>query len=144
MSKGRGRVEWSLDLEHLRARAGQIVSETKAGAAEVKTASLREALKGATAATIELAFPVGPASVRALEAGASNLFEAELRYIGEYKFAVSGGAERVISLRQRASAAGDPGAQAGAARDLSWDIALARNLPLRLRIACAWARRILT
>ncbi len=135
MSKEQRRVEWSLDLEHLRVRAGQLVSETMSGSAETKTASLSEARKDAVSATIDIAFPVGQASVRALEAGAPNLFEAELTYVGEYEFAVSGGAERVISLRQKAGAAGEIGALAGKAKDLRWDIALARNLPIRLSMA---------
>lgn len=135
MSEERRKVEWSLDLEHLKVRAGQMVSDAMGGRAETKTASLREALEGATSATIEIAFPVGQASIKALEPGSPNLFEAELTYVGEYEFEVSGGAERVIRLRQKSSSASDFGAMAGKAQDLRWDIALARNLPLRLRVA---------
>lgn len=135
MSEERRKVEWSLDLEHLRVRAGQIVSEAMGGAAETKTASLSKALDGTASAVIEIAFPVGRASVAALEARSPNLFEAELRYVGEVEFDVSGGAERVISLRQKGSSVGDLGALAGRAQDLRWDIALARNLPLRLVLA---------
>ena len=55
--------------------------------------------------------------------------------MGEYEFEVSGGAERVISLRQKGGLAGEFGAMAGVARDLRWDISLARNLPIDLSIA---------
>ncbi len=135
MSKERRKVEWSLDFEHLKLRAGQMVSDAMGGTAETKTASLREALEGVTSATIEIAFSVGKASIKALEPGSPNLFEAELTYVGEYEFELSGGAERVIRLRQKSNSASDFGALAGKAQDLRWDIALARNLPLRLRVA---------
>lgn len=135
MSRERRKVEWSLDLEHLRVRAGQLVSDAMGGTAETKRASLSESLDQAASAQIEIAFPVGQASVKALETGSPNLFEAELTYVGEIEFEVSGGAERIISLRQSGGSAGDFGAMAGKARDLRWDVALARNLPIKLSIA---------
>jgi len=135
MSKERRKIEWSLDLEGLKVRAGQFVSDAMGGRAESKTASLSESLEGAASLKIEIAFPAGRASIKALEAGAPNLFEAALRYIGEYDFDVRGGAERVIRLRQKSGAAEDLGAMAVKARDLRWDIALARNLPMQLRLA---------
>ncbi len=135
MSKERRKVEWSLDLEDLKVRAGQFVSDAMGGRVETKTASLSESLEDAASVKIEIAFPVGRASVKALESGAPNLFEAELTYIGEYEFDVSGGAERVIRLRQKSGSAEDLGAMAGKAKDLRWDIALARNLPMQLRAA---------
>lgn len=135
MSEERRKVEWSLDLEHLRVRAGQFVSDAMGGSAETKRASLSEPLDQAASAQIEIAFPVGQASVKALEPGSPKLFEAELTYVGEYEFDVSGGAERVISLRQKSSAASDFGAMAGKAKDLRWDIALARDLPIHLSIS---------
>lgn len=135
MSGERRKVEWSLDLEHLRVRAGQMVSDAMGGTAETKRASLSESRDHAASATIEIAFPVGQAGIKALEPGSPNLFEAELTYVGEYEFAVSGAAERVISLRQQGGSAGDLGAMAGVARDLRWDIGLARSLPIHLSIA---------
>ena len=135
MSRERRKVEWSLDLDDMRARAGQFVSDATGGATETKTASLSESLDKAERARIDIAFPVGQASIKALAPGSPNLFEAELTYVGEVDFNVSGGAERVISLRQRSSIASDFGALASKARDLRWDIALARDLPIRLDIA---------
>lgn len=134
MSREGRRVEWSLDLEHMKVRAGQFVSDAIGGAAETKTASLAEPLDGAAAATIALAFPAGQASVRALEARSLKLFAAELSYVGEYEFIASGSAERRISLRQKRGFSGDLGAMAGKAQGLRWDIAIARNLPVRLGI----------
>ncbi|MYD10518.1 MAG: hypothetical protein F4X02_10805 [Chloroflexi bacterium] len=135
MSRERRKVERSLDLEHLNVRAGQFVTGATGGRAETRTASLSEALDNAERARIEIAFPVGQASITALAPGSPNLFEAELTYVGEYEFDVIGAAERVISLRQRCSVASELGALAGRARDLRWDISLARGLPIRLGIA---------
>lgn len=135
MSRERRKVEWSLDLEHLKVRAGQMVSDAMGGTAETKRASLSESRDHAASAKIEIAFPVGQAGIKALEPGSPNLFEAELTYVGEYEVAVSGAAERAISLRQKGGLAGEFGAMAGVARDLRWDIGLARSLPIHLNIA---------
>lgn len=135
MSKEQRRVEWSLDLDHMRVRAGQLVSDVMGGSVETKQASLREPLNHAVSAKVDIAFPVGQAIVKALDAQSPSLFEAELNYVGEYEYTVSGAAERIISLRQKGGSAGDFGAMASKAQDLRWDIALARDLPLRLRVA---------
>lgn len=135
MSKERRTVEWSLDLERMKVRARQFVSDAMGGTAETKTASLRASLDSAASAKIGIAFPVGQGNIKALEAQSPKLFEAELTYLGDYDFDVSGAAERVISLRQLSDLAGDLGAMAGKAQDLRWDIALARNLPIHLSIA---------
>ena len=134
MSKEQRKVEWSFDFEDLRVRAGQFVSDMMGGEVEAKRASLQAERGEATSASIQVDFSVGRATVSALDAGSANLFQAELRYIGEYEFEVSGGAERVISLRQKGSFPRDLAAMAGNAQELHWDIALAQNLPLKLRL----------
>ena len=134
MSKERRTVEWSLDFEDMRVRAGQFVSDTVGGTAEVKTAALAERLDGAASARVEIEFSVGRATLNALDAGSPNLFEAQLSYVGEYEYTVSGAAERVISLRQRGNFPRDIAATVVHARDLHWDIALAPNLPLQLKL----------
>ena len=134
MSKERRTVEWSLDFEDMRVRAGQFVSDTMGGTAEVKTAALAERLDGAASARVEIEFSVGRATLNALDAGSPNLFEAQLSYVGEYEYTVSGAAERVISLRQGGNFPRDIAATVVHARDLHWDIALAPNLPLQLKL----------
>ena len=134
MSKGQGKVEWSLDLGKMRVRAGQVVSDVMGGRAETKRASLSEPRQGAVSAQIEIAFPVGGAALKALEAESPSLVEAELTYVGEYAYSVSGDTERRISLRQAGALGGDFGAMDGNASDLRWDIAVARNLPLQLKL----------
>ena len=134
MKKQNRKVEWSLDFGDMRVRAGQFVSDTMGGTAEVKTAALAERLDGAASARVEIEFSVGRATVKALDAGSPNLFEAQLSYVGEYEYTVSGAAERVISLRQRGNFPRDIAATVVHARDLHWDIALAKNLPLQLKL----------
>ena len=134
MSKERRTVEWSLDFEDMPVRAGQFVSDTMGGTTEVKTAALAERLDGAASARVEIEFSVGRATLNALDAGSPNLFEAQLSYVGEYEYTVSGAAERVISLRQRGNFPRDIAATVVHARDLHWDIALAKNLPLQLKL----------
>ena len=134
MSKEQRKVEWSLDLENLRVRAGQFVTEQIGEPATLKRASLHEELDGATAAQITIAHPIGRTTVRALDADSPNLFHAELRTIGEYDFDVSGGGERVILLRFRGGDSAKPPAMIGSAEELYCDIGLARGLPITLKL----------
>ncbi|MDE2777664.1 MAG: hypothetical protein OXI77_17185 [Chloroflexota bacterium] len=135
MSKERRKVEWSLDLENLRVRAGQFVTEQIGEPAMLKRASLREELEGARAAQITIANPVGRTTVRALDADSPNLFQAELHTIGDYDFDVSGGGERVILLRFRGGDSAKLPAMIGKAQELYCDIGLARGLPMTLKLA---------
>ncbi len=134
MSEGRRRVEWSLDLENLRARAGQVVSESMGERVKAKRASLREGLKGAAAARIEIESPVGRTTIRALDADSPNLFEAELSTVGDYEFAVRGEAERVVTLRQKGDVGAGLPAMISGAEDLYCEIALAPSLPMTLAL----------
>ena len=134
MSERRRKVEWSLDLENLRARAGQFVSDRMGEPAKAKRASLREALKAAESARILIERPVGRTAISALAADSPNLFEAELSYAGDYDFDVSGGVERVLSLRQKASFGAGLPAMTSGAEDWYCDIALAPGLPLTLAL----------
>ncbi len=134
MSKEERKVEWSLDLENMKVRAGQFVSEAMGEPAETKRETLRERKDGAASARIAIEFSLGRATISALDVGSPFLFQAELRYVGELAYEVSGGAERVISLRQKASA---PQAMAAFLKDeeeLHWDIALAPDIPLTLAL----------
>ncbi len=134
MSDERRKVEWSLDLEQMRLRAGQAISDMMGGTAEVKEAQLREARSGAVSADITIEFSVGQASIRALPADSPDLFQAQISYVGEYEFTVSGGPERVIRLRQLSDAGQAFGAAVSKAKNLRWDIGLAPGLPLKLKL----------
>ncbi len=134
MSKKPHKVDWSIDLEQLRVRAGQFVTEAFGSPAEVKTANLQEERAGAKSARVEIEFSVGSASLAALPADAAALFQAQLRYTGEYEFTVRGGEQRIISLRQRSDSPRDFAGAFNKAQDLHWQIELAQNLPLQLRL----------
>ncbi len=134
MSDEKRKLEWSLDLGDLRARATQFVSDMAGGKAETKQASLREERGDATSAQLIGEFAVGRTTLGPLPADSDALFTAELRYVGEYEYEVAGAAERVIKLRQRSGAPRDWAALAGSAQDLHWELALARGMPLRLRL----------
>ena len=134
MSKQERKVEWSLDLENMRVRAGQFVGEAMGEPAEVKQTTLRELQNGAASARIAIEFALGRATISALDIDSPLLFQAELRYVGELEYEVSGGAERVISLRQKTSAPGAIAAIMNNNEDLHWDIALAPDLPLTLAL----------
>ncbi|MCY3833680.1 MAG: toast rack family protein [Chloroflexi bacterium] len=133
MSNGDRKVEWSFDFENMRVRAGQVVAETLGGA-EVKRLSLREALKGAESARVEIDFSVGRATLRALDVDSPNLLEADLTYVGDIEFQVEGEAQRVITLRQLGSSASGLAALISDEHDLHWDIRLARQIPLTLAL----------
>jgi len=128
------KVEWSFDFENMRVRAGQVVAETLGGREKVKRISLREALKGAESARVEIAFSVGRATLRALDAESPNLLEAELTYVGDIEFEVTGEEERIIKLRQLGNSSSGLAALISDDHDLHWDIGLAQQIPLTLAL----------
>ncbi|MCY4063868.1 MAG: hypothetical protein OXG53_15965 [Chloroflexi bacterium] len=132
MSKQKRKVEWSFDFENMEDRFRQFFSDMMGDEVEVKSAELFAPRDGASSARIEIDFSVGKASLAALAADSDNLFEARINYIGEYEFEVSGGEERVVSLRQKGPLPRGIGRIIGNHRDLTWDIALAQNIPHHL------------
>lgn len=134
MGKEERKVEWSLDLENMRVRAGQFVSEAMGEPVEVKRETFQERKEGAASARIAIEFSLGRATISALDVGSPLLFQAELHYVGELECDASGGAERVISLRQKASAPQAMAAFLNEEEELHWDIALAPNIPLTLAL----------
>ena len=132
MNKRKRKAEWSFDFENMGERLGQFFSDMAGEEVEVKSAKLAAPRAGATSARIEIAFSVGTANLTALAADSDSLFEAQIDYIGEYEFEVSGGDERVVSLRQKGRLPRGIGRMIGKKTDLIWDIALAPNIPYRL------------
>lgn len=132
MNKRKRKVEWSFDFENMGERFSQFFSDMAGEEVEVKSAELFAPLDGATSARIEIDFSVGKANLTALAADSDNLFEAQINYIGEYEFEISGGDERVVSLRQKGGLPRGIGRIIGDKADLIWDIALAPNTPYQL------------
>lgn len=134
MSRERRKVVWSFDAEKIHVRAGQFVSDARREMEEVKRVTLREARADAASVSAGIDFAVGRASIKALPPDSEDLFVAQLEYIGEIDYSVSGGAERVIKLRQRGALPRGVAAAVGNKEGLRWEIALAPELPLRLQL----------
>ncbi len=134
MAGEKRKVEWAIDLGRMRVRAGQFATDAMGPAAETKRATLREGLDGARSAQVEIEFTVGRASINALPADSQSLLQAELEFVGEIDYVVSGGAERRIQLRQKDKLPRDVVAALGRAPELHWDIRLARGIPLTLKL----------
>jgi len=132
MNKRKRKVEWSFDFEDMGERLNQFFSDIAGEDVEVKSAELAAPLDGAASARIEIDFSVGKANLTALAAHSDSLFEAKINYIGEYAFEISGGDERVVSLRQKGRLPRGFGRIIGGKLDLIWDIALAPNIPYQL------------
>ena len=129
------KVEWSFDFEDMGKQFGQFFKNMmEGGDVELETADLTAPLDGAESADVSIDFSVGRASVTALAADADNLFEAQIVYVGEYEFEVSGAAERRISLRQKGRLPSKMGHLINNAKDLEWNIALAQNIPFHLSL----------
>ncbi len=104
---------------------------------EVKTANYAEPLGDAQSARVVLRAGVSEVTLRPLT-DSSNLFEADLTYIGDLTYDVAGGAQRMITLAQRGAvqtsfnnAFGlfNPSAQ------LKWDVRLNPAVPLALEVS---------
>ena len=136
MSKQKRNVEWSFDFEGMGERVGRFFSDMMGGGDEVELqrAELAAPLDGAESARIKVDFSVGKATVAALPAASENLFEAQIAYVGEYEFEISGAAERVVELRQKGRFPRGMGHLVGNAKELHWDIALAGGLPHQLSL----------
>lgn len=135
MSKQSRKVEWSFDFENVGKQFGQFFKNMmESGDVELETADLAAALEGAASAQVEIDFSVGRAAVTALDVDSDNLFEAQITYVGEYEFEVSGGAERRIALRQKGRLPSGIGHIFSNAKNLEWHIALAQNIPCDLSL----------
>ena len=134
MSKKKRKVEWSYDFESMGERFRQFFDDVMGEEVEVKYAELFAPRDAADSAHIEIDFSVGKASLSALPADSENLFEARINYIGDYEFEVSGAEQRCVALRQKGRLPRGIGHLIGKNTDLTWNIALAANVPYRLRV----------
>jgi len=106
--------------------------------AEVKEASYSEPLAGAESAQVNLDLSVAEATVRPLS-DSNNLFEANLRYVGDVIYNVSGEGEKTITLRQ--SDQPNNGFNFwdwnfwDSDNNLRWDIGLNPDVPINLDVS---------
>lgn len=130
-------VEWSFSFGDL----GDNINQTlrKLGVEEeVKTGHFSEAIGSAASANVRLDFSAGKMIVRPL-VGSENLIEADVRYLGEIDFNVSGDAEKSVRLGQKSVPSviapfKDFLGMVANRDDLRWDIGFSPNVPLDLNI----------
>ena len=135
MGKQKRKVEWSFDFEDVGNRVGQFFNDVVGSDIELEKAELDVPLDGATSAEVKVNFSVGRANVIALAHDSDNAFEAEITYVGEYEFDVSGTEEKKISLRQKGSFPRGFGRIFGNAEELIWNIALSQQIPYALTLS---------
>ena len=134
VSKQKRKLEWSFDFDSVGERISGFVSDLMGDEVELKSAELIAPLQGAAAASVALEFSVGKSRLGALDADSDNLFEARIKYLGEYDYQVSGDERRVITLRQKSNFPKGVARVLGGHRELSWDLALARGIPCHLNM----------
>lgn len=134
MSKKKRELEWSFDFEDIGSRVGEFFNGVMGTDLELETAHLEEPLDDATSGNVKVNFSVGRANVVALPNDSDKIFDAQITYVGEYEFDVSGTDEKKISLRQKGSFPRGFGRVIGNSQDLIWDIALSQKIPYDLHL----------
>ncbi|HEX2623139.1 MAG TPA: hypothetical protein VHL11_23425 [Phototrophicaceae bacterium] len=89
-------TEWSFSFEEI---GNSINKALGTLGEEAKEETFTAAKEGAQSARIIIGGSVGRNTIIALERGSDNLFEADVRHLGEMRFEVSGDSEKVITLR---------------------------------------------
>ncbi|MBI5667138.1 MAG: hypothetical protein HZC41_03950 [Chloroflexi bacterium] len=101
---------------------------------DVKSASYDEPLGDASTAQITVGAGVGGVTVRPLR-DSTNLFEADITYVGQVDFSVGGGSNRVLNLSQRGETSfniGFLGFLFNPDQQLEWNVRINPDVPLDL------------
>lgn len=104
---------------------------------DVKAASYEEPLEDASAARVTVGAGVGGVNVAPLRDSA-NLFEADIRYVGQVEFSAEGESERVVTLSQRGETSfngGFLGFLFNPDQQLDWNVRLNPDVPLDLNVS---------
>jgi hypothetical protein len=119
------------------------------GTREVQTGSYEEPLNDATSAEISVGISIGEVIVNALEES-SNLFEADITYIGRVEFFQRGDAQRFVSLQQTDSGSSrsfDFGDVFNLwdidAEEINWHVWIAQSVPVNLDVNAGVGRSTL-
>ena len=133
----RYRTEWSFSFEKLSSDIGEFIKGLGIGDEEtVKEGEFSAPLAGATSARVRLDFAVGESIIRPLT-NLDNLIEADLTYVGDVNFVVSGEGEKIVSLSQKAAPADwirNVVGWIGSRGKLRWDVGLATEVPTVLEV----------
>lgn len=106
---------------------------------EIRSEHFEEAIGDATSARVTLNASVGSMTVAALE-DSRNLIEADINYVGQITFDVSGEQEKAVTLGQVGNVSFSQGPIStlfgwiGATSALRWDISLTPDVPLDLTV----------
>ncbi len=132
----RYKTEWSFSFEKLNDQISDFFQQFGARGEEyIQQQQFNAPLDGATSARVRIDFSVGENHLRALETANDNLIEADVIYVGEMRFAVTGETEKVVHLSQSAGAADwlrSAFGWLGSERRLRWDVGLSPRVPLNL------------
>ena len=102
-----------------------------------RTGRFRAPAEAASHANVELHLSMGEATVESLPPGSDDLIDAELTYVGEILFDVTGDATKTVRLRQRGDTAVqwlNPANWWGKNERYEWRIGLNPNIPTALDI----------
>lgn len=135
-------TEWSFSFENLGRQFGEFIGsigETLGGDEEIITEAFETPRDGANFARVSLRPSVGRHTVKALEAGSANLFEAEVAHVGDVDFSVEGETERTVSLSQKSGSGIARNirqtAKAASGGDrLYWHMGISPDVPLQLDV----------
>jgi hypothetical protein len=100
------------------------------GQQELKHATFEEAVNGAENAHVEIDMASAPTTIEVLPAGSDTLFRADVDYLGEMIFDVSGGRSRDITLTSRYNGA----IGINFPVEERWDVELNPDVPTDLRL----------
>lgn len=131
------KTEWTFSFEKLGDQINEFVqSMGMQGEEAIKHDTFSAPLEEATSASVRLDLSVGETNIHTLSDSA-NLIEADLTYVGEVKFVVSGETDKNVSLSQvRTPAEWFRGmfGWIGSGRKLKWDVGLSPKVPMKLHI----------
>jgi hypothetical protein len=106
--------------------------------AEVKEANYTEAVGDTTSAHVSLNLSVAETTVKALSDDTKNLFEANLRYVGDLTYDVSGTSDKTITLREQNQSNNSVNFWDwnfwNSDQNLRWDIGLSKDVPVDLEV----------
>jgi hypothetical protein len=132
-------TEWSFSFDKLGDSLNDLVNSIKISDEEVKKAQYAEVIGSATAAHIHLGLSVGEVNIQPA-ASADNLFEADITYVGELDYQVSGDADKQIHLGQRhmegdiIKPVKDILNRLVKREDLRWTVGISPDLPIALTV----------
>jgi len=131
------KTEWSFSFDKLNEQIGDFVKSIGVPDEEVvKHETLSALIDGATSARVQLDLSVGETTVGTL-ADPTTLITADVTYVGDIKFTVTGDQDKYVHLGQDNTASSwfrNALGFIGSSRKLKWEVALSPSVPTVLDI----------